>query len=188
MGLDMYLSKRHYVKNWDHMKPEEQHQITIKKNHLKVAYINPKKIDYIVEEAGYWRKANQIHAWFVEHCQEGNDDCKEYIVERLQLQELLDTCILVRDSSKLVDGNIKNGYTFENGKEKPIIEKGETIEDPSVAQDLLPSAEGFFFGSTDYDKYYMDDINNTIAILEAELSIDYGGGLNEPEYYYNSSW
>jgi hypothetical protein len=23
---------------------------------------------------GYWRKANAIHRWFVEHVQDGNDD------------------------------------------------------------------------------------------------------------------
>jgi len=186
MGLDMYLSKKHYVKNWDHMKPEELHQITVKKNYETVPFIDNKKITYITEEVAYWRKANAIHDWFVQNCQEGNDDCKEYEVSRLQLQELLDACILVRDNSKLVDGNIKNGSTFENGKEKPIIEKGKYIEDPSVAKDLLPSASGFFFGSTDYDQYYIDDINNTIKMLEAELSINYGS--DEPEYYYRASW
>lgn len=189
MGLDMYLSKRHYVKNWDHMKPEEFHQITVKKNNETVPHINTNKITYIIEEVGYWRKANAIHDWFVQNCQGGEDDCEEYLVTSLQLQELLDACILVRDNSNLIDGNIKNGSTFENGKEKPIMEKGKYIEDSSVAQDLLPSASGFFFGSTDYDQYYMDDINDTIEILQEELSIDYSkGAFDEPEYYYRASW
>ena len=29
MGLDMYLHKRTYVKNWDHMGPEDRHTITV---------------------------------------------------------------------------------------------------------------------------------------------------------------
>jgi hypothetical protein len=190
MGLDMYLSKKTYVKKsfWNHMKPEHRHQISVKKNHKKHPHIDPKKITYIVEEAGYWRKANCIHDWFVNHCQKGNDDCKEYYVERSQLQELLDTCILVRDNSKLIDKNIENSRTIKDLNGKAIMEDKKAIEDPSVAEDLLPSAGGFFFGSTEYDEYYMQDVLNTIKILEYELSIQYENGFYEPEYYYQASW
>lgn len=189
MGLDMYLSKKTYVKNWEHNPPEKQHQITVKRNKKKHPFINPAKITYITEELAYWRKANQIHQWFVDHCQGGEDDCREYDVTREQLQELYDTCVLVRDNSKLVEGKITNGYTFENGKEKPILVDGKYIADPSVAKDLLPSQGGFFFGGTDYDQYYMDDINNTIEMLKPELELDYRGeGLYEPEYVYRASW
>ena len=38
----------------------------------------------------YWRKANQIHRWFVDNVQGGNDNCGEYYVSQEQLQELLD--------------------------------------------------------------------------------------------------
>ena len=38
----------------------------------------------------YWRKANQVHAWFVKNVQGGNDNCGEYYVSQNQLQELLD--------------------------------------------------------------------------------------------------
>ncbi len=30
MGLDMYLSKKTYVKNWDFQKKSERHTVTIK--------------------------------------------------------------------------------------------------------------------------------------------------------------
>lgn len=190
MGLDMYLTKRHYVKNWDHMKPEELHQITVKKNNKVAKHINPKKISNIIEDVAYWRKANAIHDWFVKNCQEGNDDCKEYWVTRLQLQELYDACVLVRDSAKLVEGKIQNGYTYnENMEKQPIMVDGKYIVDPSVAEELLPTTEGFFFGSTDYDQYYMDDINDTIKMLGDELAIEYEkDGAYEPEYYYRASW
>ena len=46
-------------------------------------------------QVAYWRKANQIHKWFVDHVQNGNDDCEEYRVTRDQLQLLLDNCKLV---------------------------------------------------------------------------------------------
>ena len=64
MGLDMYLSKKTYVKRWDHNRPEEQHEVTVRLGGVARKDIDPKKISYIEEEVGYWRKANQIHKWF----------------------------------------------------------------------------------------------------------------------------
>jgi len=46
-------------------------------------------------QVAYWRKANQIHKWFVDHVQNGKDDCGDYYVSREQLQLLLDTCKIV---------------------------------------------------------------------------------------------
>ena len=88
MGLDMYLDKENYVKNWDHQKPEERHEITVKKGGKVVEGIDPAKIKFIVEEVGYWRKANAIHAWFVENVQDGKDECQRSYVGREQLAEL----------------------------------------------------------------------------------------------------
>lgn len=41
---------------------------------------------------GYWRKANAIHKWFVENCQQGIDDCRTAGVDREQLKELKSLC------------------------------------------------------------------------------------------------
>jgi len=43
-------------------------------------------------EIGYWRKANQIHAWFVECCQDGIDNCATYYVGKEDLKALMDRC------------------------------------------------------------------------------------------------
>ena len=40
----------------------------------------------------YWRKANQIHKWFVDNIQGGNDNCGEYYVSQDKLIELLALC------------------------------------------------------------------------------------------------
>jgi hypothetical protein len=192
MGLDMYLHRKTYVKNWNHMSPEELHQITVKRNKKKHPWIDPKNISSIVEQVGYWRKANCIHDWFVKNCQSDNDNCREYDVELSQLQELYDACILVRDNTKLVDGDIKNGYTFKKVNneivEEPIIVKGKTVADKTVAEELLPTASGFFFGSTDYDEYYMQDILDTIKILEPLINLKVPKGFYSPEYTYRASW
>lgn len=123
----------------------------------------------IWEGVGYWRKANQIHNWFVNNVQGGIDDCGTYEVTEDQLAELLNICKEVKAKSKLVDGKIKNGERLgENGWE-PIIEDGQYIEDVSTAMELLPTTSGFFFGSEGYDQWYMMDIDYTIEVLTKVL-------------------
>jgi len=89
MGLDMHLTKKTYVKNWSHTKHQNIYKIRITKNDKKVTSIKKTRISYIVEDVMYWRKANQIHTWFVDKIQNGNDDCNEYLVSREQLEILL---------------------------------------------------------------------------------------------------
>jgi hypothetical protein len=150
MGLDMYLNKRTYVQQWEHNKPEEQYSVEVTKGG-KPTKINPKKVKYIIEEAGYWRKQNQIHRWFVENIQNGTDDCGEYYVSKTDLETLLELCEKVKADNSLADG-------------------------------LLPSASGFFFGGTEYDEWYFNGIDNTIEILKEALEDENG------EYLYSSSW
>lgn len=165
MGLDMHLHKKHYVKNWEHNK-DEQFQVLVKLNGESHPAIKCDKVVYIEEEVMYWRKANAIHDWFVKNCQDGRDECQESYVDPTKLPELLDTCKKVAEASELDENGI--------------------IKDSSVADELLPSRSGFFFGSTDYDQYYLSDIKKTIEVLEKELSTNLGK-LN-PEYYYRASW
>jgi hypothetical protein len=150
MGLDMYLNKRTYVQRWEHNKPEEQYSVEVTKGG-KPTKINSNKVKYIIEEAGYWRKQNQIHRWFVENIQNGTDDCGEYYVSKADLETLLELCEKVK-------------------------------ADHSLAEELLPSASGFFFGGTDYDEWYYSGIDNTIEILKEALEDENG------EYLYSSSW
>ena len=150
MGLDMYLDKRTYVKQWDHIDETKQYKVEVTRGG-EPTNIDPKKVKYIIEEAGYWRKANAIHKWFVDNCQDGVDDCRDAYVGFNNLQALLDLCRIV-------------------------------IIDKSKAEQLLPSTSGFFFGNTEYDEWYYNDIHNTIEILEKALEDKDG------EYYYSSSW
>jgi len=89
----MYLTKKTYVKNWEHNGAENQYTIDIKKGGNPVTFINPKRISYIEEEVMYWRKANQIHNWFVPNVQDGEDDCKEYYVTIESILDLYDTVV-----------------------------------------------------------------------------------------------
>lgn len=159
MGLDMYLSKRTYVKNWDHMQPEDRHQVSVTRNGAAVAHIKPERVSYVIEEVAYWRKANAIHDWFVKNCQDGVDECQESYVSREQLEELLDVITGILDAPK--------------GPERDKL-AGET----------LPPTAGFFFGSTEIDDWYYEDLEftkNTLTEILAEP--DEGDG-----FIYQSSW
>ena len=161
MGLDMHLSKKTYVQNWEHHTPEEIHEVIVKKGGELVETIKAHRVKYIEEEVAYWRKANHIHKWFVDNIQGGEDNCNHYYVEIDDLINLLDLCKKVK-------------------------------EDPSKGDELLPTTQGFFFGSTDYDEYYMRDIEYTIEILEEVLSEkvkdENGREYYSSGYYYSSSW
>lgn len=140
----------------------------------------------IIEQVGYWRKANHIHDWFVKNVQDGEDDCRYHNeVTKEALEELLDVCETVLANSELVDGQIQNGYHSENGQMVPTMEDGKYIKDPSVAMELLPTASGFFFGGTDYDEYYLSDVKETIDIITKVLETT---DFDKEMIYYVSSW
>lgn len=109
------------------------------------------------KHVAYWRKSNQIHNWFVNKIQDGKDDCEEYDVKLHELKELYSTC-----------------YNVLKRK------------DDDYSELVLPTKSGFFFGSTDYDDSYYDDIDSTMKMLS-----DY---VNNEEYdddfkfVYSSSW
>ena len=46
----------------------------------------------------------------------------------------------------------------------------QVIAMPRLAGELLPPQSGFFFGSTDIDEYYFDDLKRTVQIFEKALS------------------
>jgi len=153
MGLDMYLYKKTYVKQWEHIKDDKQFHVTVKRGKTPYTAIKKERVCYITEEVGYWRKFNALHQWFVENCQDGIDDCsKESYVSKEQIEEILDILKQIN-------------------------------EDHSLAEELLPSQDGFFFGNTDYDEYYFQDVENTIKLISELLEEDDDG-----EFYYKSSW
>lgn len=151
MGLDMYLytnSKKVCEKAVDATGGSEWH---------KVSGI-----------AMYWRKANAIHKWFVDNVQYGEDDCGSYEVSVEQLKELRKTCKKVLKSTKLVETKVPNGYVMRDGKMVPYeMVDGKVLEDPSVAEELLPTQSGFFFGGTEYDEWYWNDLEMTVKGIDA---------------------
>jgi hypothetical protein len=110
--------------------------------------------------AVYWRKANSIHAWFVENCQGGVDECQPSHVEAEQLAHLRSICV---DALKAyVDGDLDK------------------------AGQLLTPTSGFFFGSTDIDEWWAQDVQRTVTELERVITAAIA--LGGCRFVYQSSW
>lgn len=147
MGLDMFLRGKRICYN-----DGEKIQQLFPELEGKVDNFGGPVIRGIEIEAGYWRKANAIHRWFVNNVQDGRDECQSTHVDREHLATLRKLCNLV-------------------------------LADHSLAQQLLPTQEGFFFGGTEYDEGYFDDLENTIKIIDAALT------LPDNWYFeYRASW
>lgn len=98
MGLDMYLSKKIYIgANYQHRNVKLNIKCSINKKPIK---INSDKVTYIIEEVGYWRKANHIHNWFIQ-LNDGVDDCNPISVEREDLIKLMALCKEVKETKNV---------------------------------------------------------------------------------------
>lgn len=66
---------------------------------------------------GYWRKANAIHDWFVQNCQDGNDDCRESYVSIEHLEELKKVCKMVLENHDLASEHLPTSAGFFFGSQ-----------------------------------------------------------------------
>lgn len=168
MGLDMYLIRKR------------------KTNKQKI-----ESFDWweAKSEIAYWRKANQVHKWFVDNIQNGNDDCGYYKVTKNQLQDLIDKCKEILHNVELIDGKVllQDYHVSKNGEREHIKEYGigKVINNKELCEKTLPVQSGFFFGSTEYDEMYLKDIEYTMHRLQAIIDL-----LDDEVYdiYYTSSW
>lgn len=159
MGLDMYLEARKYISNYNfeiERKGEnaEYHAVIEAIGASKMVTPDVPSVEVKINVM-YWRKANQIHNWFVQTLANGVDECQPIYLERENLVELLNLC-------------------------------KQVALQPANAREALPTAAGFFFGSTEYDEWYMRDIKDTIEGLERVLKVIPEG--ERWSFVYQASW
>ena len=177
----MYLRKKTYVKNWDFQKKGEKHTVTVKKGNKVRTDIIPSRVSYITESVAQWRKVNHVHQWFVDNVQDGDDNCREYYVDREQLKELVDICKQVKESlEKSGTKKVQVEVGWQGGEK--MYEDIDVYTDTELAEELLPTQPGFFFGGTDYDKWYMMGLEETITQIEPLLQEEDG------DFHYQASW
>ena len=196
MGLDMYLNIRHKstqgkleaYEAWEtKYSYDEYYDLTQEEKDAYKAEEPEYDEEMYGEELMYWRKANQIHNWFVQNCQNGVDDCGRYIVTLNQLKELCEKILTMTEIKEELRPTYPNGWFTD-----PVYVMKDvrllTDEGLKFASEHLPSRSGFFFGNTDYDEYYVHEVNYTanelaevIHQIEEEYNEDY---IIE----YTSSW
>lgn len=192
MGLDMYLYKvkRQQGKTFADIleldrkfENEELNQAEADKllPYLFERSIGDYKYKTLFDEVGYWRKANNIHNWFVENIQNGIDECDYYVVQKDDIIQLLDTVNKVIDSLK---GKKTISKVITNGESSFSIKVYEDA-DLEVAKDLLPTQEGFFFGTTHYTDYYFENLKETKKILTKIVN---NFSFDKNYLIYHSSW
>lgn len=85
----MYLNARRHLWTWN----EESGDKAVAEHIQEIAKIPEHfPVKEIKIEAGYWRKSNQIHQWFVQNVQDGTDDCGNYYVSKQDLIDLREVC------------------------------------------------------------------------------------------------
>lgn len=117
MGLDMYLNARRHFYSYNN--PQLSKLAYDVQNLFPELQGMTNDFDQsVIEEleirVGYWRKANQIHNWFVENVQNGEDDCESYEVDREQLQALKEKCVTVLANRDSAEDSLptKSGFFF----------------------------------------------------------------------------
>ena len=155
MGLDSYLYAKKFVASASWESEEECNTVKDIANLMggNVFLLDDLQFAEVKLQLAYWRKANQIHKFFVDECGNGVDDQQDIYVERDDLKDLLQRCESI-------------------------------LEDHSKAEELLPSQSGFFFGSTDYDQWYFENLKRTVPILKKILE----NAPEDWEFEYHASW
>lgn len=172
MGLDMYLTRNWYIAaRFEHRKVQASLKVLVGDDALE---IDPKKLSYITEDVAYWRKANQIHGWFVKNVQGGDDDCNEYDVSFDKLKQLCALC------DKIISLWERDAAAWNKRNPNEKYQPSDVLK--AVIEKELPPQEGFFFGSYEIDEYYFADLVETVEQLKPLK--DY----SHAHYTYKSSW
>ena len=161
MGLDQYLSAKKCISGSQWSTDAERLQYAEIIDLVNASSIVDDDHPYITIDVtvAYWRKANAIHNWFVQECNDGVDDGNGFHVSRERLLALYQLC-----------------YT---------VPKGLAIHGDEYANEHLPTTSGFFFGSTDYDEWYLESLRYTAEVIDKLL--------NDPvteylDFFYRASW
>lgn len=80
------------------------------------------------------------------------------------------------------NGNCMDYYLEKEDLEQLVRDCKAVLDNHDLAEELMPTSDGFFFGGTDYDEWYFKDLENTIEQVEKVIKeTDWD---NELVYYY----
>ena len=88
------------------------------------------------EEVMYWRKANQVTEWFV------------------------------RNAGLEADSDCEVIEISEDQLQQLYDDCDKVVKNPKLADEVMPTSNGFFFGSTEYGERYFDQLKETMDGLQ----------------------
>jgi hypothetical protein len=166
MGLDMYLNVSQRIESHDYSRGHsETNRTENPKYNAIVETVGMKVRDNIAASVAveytaiYWRKANQIHGWFVNTLANGVDECQVIPVPRDNLVALHGRCAVLLDTRST-----------------------------ELAMELLPPTPGFFFGAYEIDDYYWVDVEETHKELTELLDEITEDNRWDYSIEYQASW
>lgn len=163
MGLDMYFYARKTTyksfSKWDN--PERANEVNYPED-LKTFsdYIYDRNFKSVQTETeyqiGYFRKFNALHSYIVKTFANGVDNCQDILLYKEDVEQI----------KKVLD-DVLEANTEEKAKE------------------LLPTQSGFFFGGTDYDEFYFEDVKDAADLMQSFLcNFDF----ENYQLVYQASW
>ena len=198
MGLDQYITIRHKSTNNSYKRWNDYWKMSREEREGLREPSEPSK-DLIL---GNFRKHNNIHKWFVNNIQNGVDDCGRYEVSLSKIKELKELCEKIM-SFVTKEAPAPKFITDADGNEHEVWQVDNytiTEEGLEFVKENLPTNDGFFFGSTEYDNDYFWTVENAINVLTQVITIcelnyfrfytDRETGVYTGEWVleYSSSW
>ena len=159
MGLDMYLYAEKYVSGYDYSTGDAKLSAGVKKL-ARQAGLRSSDLKF----SGFGSAVIRITVGYWRKA----NAIHNWFVQNVQDGE--DNC---------------RPYYVDTEKLKELRDECQAALADKDNTDILPSAAGFFFGSTERDEYYYNDLKDTVKIINNILNNDRFKGL---DIYYQSSW
>jgi hypothetical protein len=158
MGLDMYLTARKLTSNFNFQKPEE------KESYNKALEATGLEAEDVASDSPMISLAVTICYWRKANA------IHKWFVQNVQGGH--DEC--------------QESYVSREQLQKLLDEVTKVLANKDKAAELLPTTSGFFFGTTDYNDWYWEDMKKTQAALERILKNP--RLVKGWDFYYQASW
>ena len=108
-------------------------------------------------QIGYFRKFNALHSYIVKTFADGLDNCQDVLLYKEDVEKI----------KKVLDDVLNIHQQAEKAKE------------------ILPTQSGYFFGGTDYDEYYFEEVKVAADLMQNFLD---NFDFESYQLVYQASW
>ena len=158
MGLDMYLSAKTYVDKFDYKENPEGPVVTQKFKDMLNLYPELNTGDI------YGFEVSRVVCYWRKA-----NAIHNWFVENVQHG----------------DDNCASYHVTREDLEQLRTDIKQVLNDKDKADVILPTSTGFFFGSQEYDEWYIADLQDTLSFLDRALDTDQ---FKAYDFYYQASW